>query len=77
MNEGCSVLTQLLDFLPKRYFGRVVDVHHANHRGHGFSAWAQVLYMLDGLQLPHLSVAGKRPALDSGVSKSPLRYAPT
>lgn len=52
MNEGQSVFAQLIWFIPKRKFRRVVDKYQGNHYVKTFSCWDQFLCMLFA-QLTH------------------------
>lgn len=46
MNEGQTVFSQLVWFIPKRQFRRVVDKYQGNHYVKTFSCWDQFLCML-------------------------------
>ncbi len=52
MNEGKLIFSQLISFLPKRQFRRIVDKYEGNYRVRNFSCWDQFLCMLFA-QLTH------------------------
>jgi hypothetical protein len=45
MNLGKTIFSQLMDFLPKRYFDNLVVKYKGNHRVRKFSCWDQFLCM--------------------------------
>ena len=45
MNQGSTVFAQLLDFLPKRQFRRIVAKYNGNHRVRSFTCFDQFLCM--------------------------------
>jgi hypothetical protein len=45
MNIGKTIFSQLVDFLPKRYFDNLVVKYKGNHRVRKFSCWDQFLCM--------------------------------
>lgn len=52
MNEGKLVFSQLISFLPKRQFRRIVKRYEGNYRVRSFSCWDQYLCMMFA-QLTH------------------------
>ena len=52
MNDDKLVFSQLISFLPKRQFRRIVDKYNGNYRVKNFSCWDQFLCMLFA-QLTH------------------------
>jgi hypothetical protein len=52
MNEGKLVFSQLLSFLPKRQFRRIVNKYQGNYHSRSFSCWDQYLCMMFA-QLSH------------------------
>lgn len=48
MNQGKYVFTQLMDFLPRRVFDRIVKQHNGNKYVKSFTCWNQMLCMIFG-----------------------------
>ena len=45
MNLGRTVFSQLMDFVPRHEFRRIVKRYHGEHRVRHFSCWEQYLSM--------------------------------
>lgn len=48
MNQGKYIFSQLIDFLPRRTFDRIVDKHDGNKYVRTFTCWNQMLCMIFG-----------------------------
>jgi hypothetical protein len=46
MHEGKSVFSQILDFLPKYTFDRIVALHEGNKGVRSFSCWDHLLCLI-------------------------------
>lgn len=45
MNIGKTVFTQLMSFIPKTYFDKIVIQFKGNHQARTFTCWGQYLSM--------------------------------
>jgi len=48
MNQGKYIFAQLIDFLPRRVFDRIVEIHQGNKYVRHFTCWNQMLCMVFG-----------------------------
>ena len=78
MNQGKYIFAQLIDFLPRRVFDRIVDKYEGNKRVRSFTCWNQMLCMVFGQLTARDSMRDLMLSLEAHQSKYyNLGFGPT